>query len=61
MQEYDQLKQKMEEVEADLRAAEEGNKAAGVRVRKVMQDIKGLAQSIRTKIIELRDSKSGDQ
>jgi len=60
MLDYDELKQKVEEVEADLRAAEEGNKAAGVRVRKAMQEIKGLAQAIRLKMIELRGSKSED-
>lgn len=34
-------------VEEDARKCDGGNKAAGVRVRKVMQEIKALAQTIR--------------
>jgi len=55
MLEYEQLKQKVAEVEEDLiRAEQKGNKAAGTRVRKSMQDIKAIAQEIRKKILELR-------
>jgi hypothetical protein len=31
---------------------EKGNKAAGTRVRKAMQEIKGLAQAVRTEVSE---------
>lgn len=54
MQEYDDLKRMVEEIEDDLRKAEGGNKAAGTRVRKQMQDVKNLAQDIRKKVLELR-------
>ena len=55
MQEYEELKQKIAEVEDDLNRAElKGNKAAGTRVRKAMQDVKALAQAIRVKILEIR-------
>jgi len=32
------------------------NKAAGTRVRKVMQDIKNTAQEVRRKVLEIRAS-----
>ena len=54
MQEYEELKQLVAEIEADINKAEGGNKAAGTRVRKQMQTIKQAAQSVRNKILELR-------
>lgn len=54
MQEFETLKQMIQEAEEDIRKAEGGNKAAGTRARKTMQDIKNLAQDIRKKILELR-------
>lgn len=54
MQEFDRLKQMLTEVEEDVKKAEGGNKAAGTRVRKYMQDIKTLAQEVRKKILEVR-------
>ena len=42
MQAYEQLKALVAEIEADVNKAEGGNKAAGTRVRKQMQDIKKL-------------------
>lgn len=56
MQEYDQLTALVQEIEEDIRKAEGGNKAAGTRVRKQMQDIKNLAQDIRKKVLEFRDA-----
>lgn len=54
VQEFETLKQMVNEAEEDIRKAEGGNKAAGTRARKTMQDIKNLAQDIRKKILELR-------
>lgn len=54
MQEYEALKQLVEECAEDIRKAEGGNKAAGTRVRKQMQQIKSTSQDIRNKILELR-------
>jgi len=48
------MKQLVEECVEDIRKAEGGNKAAGTRVRKQMQDIKNTAQAIRAKVLELR-------
>ena len=56
MQEYDALKKLVEEIEADINKAKGGNKAAGTRVRKQMQDIKAAAQEVRSKVLELRSA-----
>ena len=55
MQEFEDLKKKVTEVEEDLIKAEGGNKAAGTRVRKGMQEIKTLAQAVRVKILVSRE------
>ena len=56
MQEYEDLKTMVAEIEADIRKAEGGNKAAGTRVRKQMQQVKQAAQSVRNKVLELRST-----
>jgi hypothetical protein len=56
MQEYENLKVLVAEIEADLNKAEGGNKAAGTRVRKQMQAIKQAAQAVRNKVLEIRSS-----
>jgi hypothetical protein len=54
MEEYQQLKSLVLQVEDDLAKAVGGNKAAGTRVRKAMQDIKNMAQNIRKRVLEVR-------
>jgi len=54
VQEYEDLKRLVEEINEDVKKAEGGNKAAGTRVRKQMQDVKNLAQDIRKKVLEFR-------
>ncbi|MGE3181559.1 MAG: histone H1 [Phycisphaerae bacterium] len=54
MEEYDQLKKIIEEVDDDISKALGGNKAAGTRVRKAMQDVKNVAQEIRKRVLEIR-------
>ncbi len=56
MQEYQQLKTMVLQVEEDLAKAAGGNRAAGTRVRKAMQEIKSLAQEIRKRVLEVRSS-----
>lgn len=52
---FNELKTLIESIESDYtKFTEKGNKTAGVRVRKVMQDIKSLAQEIRLEISEKR-------
>lgn len=56
MEAYDRLKRLVEEIAEDMQKAAGGNKAAGTRVRKAMQDIKNAAQDIRVKVLELGKS-----
>lgn len=56
MARYDELKELVEAQERDFNQFyEKGNKAAGTRVRKGMQEIKKLAQDIR---VEIQDKKN---
>ena len=54
MQEYENLKKLVAEIESDINKAEGGNKAAGTRVRKQMQMIKQATQVVRNRILEIR-------
>ena len=56
MQSYEELKTLIAEIEADVDKAEGGNKAAGTRVRKQMQQIKQAAQAVRSAILEIRST-----
>ena len=51
---YEHLKQLVEDAEEDVRRAAGGNKAAGTRVRKLMQDVKNGAQALRLQVLENR-------
>jgi len=59
MQEYETLRRLVTEAEEDVAKAVGGNKAAGTRVRKKMQEIKSAAQDVRKKILEGRDGEGG--
>lgn len=54
VEEYEKLKQLVEDVSEDIYKAMGGNKAAGTRVRKSMQEIKNAAQDVRKKVLDLR-------
>jgi hypothetical protein len=56
MEDYENLRQLVEAAADDVAKAEGGNKAAGTRVRKIMQDVKNSAQEVRKKILEVRSS-----
>ncbi|MFH1882219.1 MAG: histone H1 [Planctomycetota bacterium] len=56
MQEYEDLKVLVTEIEADISKAEGGNKAAGTRVRKQMQKIKQSVQVVRNRVLEIRSA-----
>ena len=50
---FNQLKELINEVEADaVKFYDKNNKAAGVRVRKAMQEIKKIAQNVRLDVSE---------
>lgn len=53
---YQNLIKLVAEAEADLQKAAGGNKAAGTRVRKTMQEVRNAAQEIRVKVLEARDT-----
>ncbi|MCG3128876.1 MAG: hypothetical protein CHACPFDD_03772 [Phycisphaerae bacterium] len=61
MEEYQNLRRLVEEVAEDVAKAAGGNKAAGTRVRKVMQDIKNTAQEVRKKILGSRSDAPAPQ
>ena len=55
MESYQKLKQLVDEIDEDVHKAVGGNKAAGTRVRKVMQEIKNTAQEVRRQILDIRE------
>lgn len=55
-QHYENLKRILAECEADVLKAAGGNKAAGTRVRKAMQDVKNVAQELRKAILEAQQT-----
>ena len=56
MEKYEKLKRLVESAREDIAKAQGGNRAAGTRVRKTMQEIKAAAQEVRKKILESRSS-----
>lgn len=54
MESYEQLVKMIEEAADDVAKANGGNKAAGTRVRKAMQEIKKAAQDVRVAVLESR-------
>jgi hypothetical protein len=56
MEAFDTLKKLVAEAEGDILKWQGGNKAAGVRVRKAMQDIKEAAQAVRVAVLDTREA-----
>ena len=54
MESYDRLIKLVESAADDIQKAEGGNKAAGTRARKIMQDVKNEAQQVRQDILAAR-------
>jgi hypothetical protein len=59
MDAYERMKQLIVECDDDIKKAVGGNKAAGTRVRKTMQEVKECAQSVRQGVLNLRDAAEG--
>lgn len=55
MDSFDQLMAIVEAAQKDVEKADKGNKAAGTRVRKAMQDIKKQAQAVRQDVLSMRE------
>lgn len=55
---FEKIKQLVASIEDDVKKADGGNKAAGTRVRAVMQEIKEAAQEVRQQILARRDTEN---
>lgn len=51
MEEYQKLKELVEACASDVEKFGSGNKAAGTRIRKAMQEVKNQAQEVRKKVL----------
>lgn len=56
MDEYEVLENILRDGKQDWLKWKGGNKTAGTRVRKIMQDVKAQAQVLREKVLEKRDT-----
>ncbi len=57
MSRIDQMKSLLDELEPDMvKFYEKGNKAAGTRARKTLQEIKKVSQEIRLEIQDMKNS-----
>ena len=57
MEKYEEIKGLIAELEADVeKFYKNGNKSAGVRIRKAMQDVKNLAQELRVHVQETKNN-----
>ena len=55
---YERLKELIQACDEDVAKAAGGNKAAGTRVRKAMQEIKAASQEVRKRVLEGRSQPS---
>ena len=53
---FEQIKETVNNIEVDVNKFDNGNNAAGTRVRKAMQDLKALAQEMRVTVQEVKNS-----
>ena len=56
MEAYDRLVKLVASAADDVDKAKGGNKAAGTRVRKIMQDVKQAAQDLRVGVLQFRSA-----
>lgn len=56
IEEFESLRNLVDSASEDIQKASGGNKAAGTRVRKTMQDVKNAAQELRKRILETRSA-----
>ena len=57
MQSFEKIKELVASIESEVtKFAEKGNKAAGTRVRLGMQELKKLAQDVRTEVQEANNT-----
>ncbi|MEE2972866.1 MAG: histone H1 [Planctomycetota bacterium] len=56
MEAYEQLRRLVDSCVDDVQKASGGNKAAGTRVRKVMQEVREAAKQLRADILDTQKS-----
>lgn len=57
MENYTKIKEILEQADTDAeKFYNQGNKAAGTRLRKAMLELKNIAQDVRKEILEMRNS-----
>ncbi len=56
MEAYEQLRRLLDSCVEDVQKAAGGNKAAGTRVRKVMQEVRETAKQLRSDILDAQKS-----
>ena len=56
MENVTRIQEVLNTVQNDVEKFSNGNKAAGTRIRKAMQEIKGLAQTVRTEVQTIKNS-----
>ena len=62
MELFNEIKQIVDEAEKDaIKFYERGNKTAGIRLRKAMQEIKGLAQNLRLEVNQIRLDREAEE
>lgn len=54
MKSFDKLVQVVEDIKGDVAKVDEGQNAAGTRVRKAMQEIKGYCKTVRDDVMKAR-------
>ena len=54
---FETIKKKVAEAEAEVTKFNDGNNAAGGRVRKAMQELKDLAQELRKEVLETKSTR----
>lgn len=59
LEKFEALKALINSAEEDMQKAAGGNRAAGTRVRKIMQEVKAEAQSLRVAVLENRGDGDG--
>ena len=56
MENVNRIQEVLNNVQTDVEKFGNGNKAAGTRIRKAMQEIKTLAQDVRTEVQSIKNN-----
>ena len=56
MKNVEKIQEVLTELQNDVEKFTNGNKSAGTRIRKAMQEIKGLAQEVRSEVQTIKNS-----